>query len=316
MAQWAGLNPDSRRNGWYCGEGDQLLRMSASTGPNCPQPLLRGGSHAMPLVAGNASVAVGSLAVGGAGDVGGDTDGGDTKVSRDTKASRDTKHAPLHEGHDQQEEAAQQQQQQLLRWPAGPFVAPFASGGVDIRSHALAKLVAASGYDAKFAHEWTSAGGHRGCEDYRASCAPTDWAAACDGLQGYLVGLALRDGARGGAALDVTALHLTASKFHRPPLTPSTSVVHGGSLKGAATWTAEPVDWRYHVGSAMLPLPMRLTAGAKGLHWEALSTQAVHAFENERRRKGAGCASVEGAPRSIASERPIDEADASEGELS
>ena len=164
-------------------------------------------------------------------------------------------------------------------------VGPFASGGIDIRSRRFAQMVVAAGFDARFAHAWTSEGGHRGCEDYRRSCGADEWAGACDGLQGYLVARTLR-GAQ--VPVNVTVLHLTGRKFHAPPPGASTSVMHAGELKRARGWTAPPANWRFYSGKAMLPIPMRLLPTTQGVGWRAEDPQQVDAFF-ARSRSGALC---------------------------
>lgn len=250
--QWAGLNPASRRNGWYCGEGDNLLK---TLEPRCPQP--RQGKFA-----GNDPNAV-PLRV--------DAD--------DHAATRRNEHIAARWGTEASESSA---------------VGPFASGGLDIRSRRLAQMVAEAGFDVHFAREWTEPdpvlGGHGGCEDGVASCGALDWAGACDGLQGYLIARTLRKAIQQNVnasssaghltaafARNVTALHLTTRKFHYPPTTSATSVMHAGELKGAQKFTAPP-NWTYNTGLAVLPLAMRLVPTAQGIGWRPEAQSGVDAF--------------------------------------
>ena len=250
--QWSGLNPASRRNGWYCGEGDNhMLRSSI---PHCPQPRRSDGSVNIP------AAAVRREAGGG---------------------GNDNSHAGGH--HHQQPSSWGADEAESLA------VAPFASGGLDIRSRSLAELVASVGFDVKFAHEWTSEGAHGGCEDYQETCGANDWAAACDGLQGYVISRTLHLAKREAAAPNVTVLHLTGSKFHYPPPGVSTSVMHGMELKSAKDWKAPPSAWRYHHGSAMMPIPLRLFPTAGGIGWQAEDRRQVEAFHARRNSPGAGC---------------------------
>ena len=85
----------------------------------------------------------------------------------------------------------------------------------------------------------------------------------------------------------VTLLHLTQAKFHDPPPRTATSVVHAGSLKREAAGQANPAGWRWHVGDAMLPIPMRLHPSAKGAAWEAENASIVNAFYARAKRRGA-----------------------------
>ena len=240
--QWSGMDPSSRRNGWYCGEGDHLLGLTRTHGPPyCVQPRRTAGPMA---------------------------------ANTSEKHGRSAHGPPW--GGDSSEALA---------------ISPFASGGLDIRSRALAELVVAAGFDARFAHEWTNEAAHGGCEDYRTSCGNDEWAAACDALQGYLVARTLRAAARGApwatdGRANVTALHLTMSKFHYPPPGLATAVMHAGELKGAKTWTSEPAGWRYRRGTAMLPIPFHLFNAGRGVGWEAHSPRHAATY---RANKDLGC---------------------------
>ena len=245
MFQWAGLNPSSRRNGWYCAEGDNLLKHDTTRMGHCFQPKLKSGSLDIPL---NSSSGSGS-----------GKHGSSSAVS----------------------------------WSSDPSISsvigPFASGGLDIRSRGLAELIATTGYDQRFAHEWTLEGLHNGCEDDRESCLDGEWAVACDALQGYLVARTLRHASNSGTGVpNVTALHLTTSKFHYPPTKTDTSILHGLELKEAVDWKVLP-SWRYHSGQAMLPIPMRLFLTNHGIGWHAEDKQHVDAFLARRKGEGVGC---------------------------
>ena len=250
MFQWAGLHPASRRNGWFCGEGDDLLGVPE---PNCPQPRPPTGRR--------------RLAPGGAAD-----DGAATGGAADGAEGR----------------AASE---------GGAVVGPFASGGMDVRSRRFAEVLSRCAFAHEYAHEWTALKLHGGCEDYRLeSCGVSDWAGACDSIQGYLLVRCMREQRWATSepsgeprSSDVTLLHLTGGKFHAPPTRAQTTVVHGGTLKGGDASAAERDAWRWHLGAAMLPLEFTLSLSERGARWCPLNRSAVAAFERARRSAGRAC---------------------------
>ena len=247
--QWSGHNPISRRNGWWCNEGDELLRRET---PYCSQPLLKDHTQTIP-----------------------------SPHSSDAARASSSSTAD------------------------GPVVAPFPSGGLDVRSSTLVKMIASVGIDATYAHSWTVDGGHRGCEDNRKSCRDNEWAGACDGIQGYIVARTMqRLAAKHGRSPNVTAWHLTQRKFHAPPPELDTSVMHGGQLKGAINWVKTPPDWRYYTGDALLPLAMRLIPTERGIKWQA--EDPAHVAKYLMRRYGrTRCGDERAGSRSDATCAPI-----------
>ena len=123
--------------------------------------------------------------------------------------------------------------------PADTVVAPFASGALDVRSRALASRFAVGD------HVWTHLH-HRDVEG------------DCDGLQGYFLALCLDS-----APVEVTALHLPDLKFHAPPASAHSTVLHpfksrrAHGVDGGGWLAAQP---------ALLPLVFTLQpcSGAPG----------------------------------------------------
>ncbi|KAL1523595.1 hypothetical protein AB1Y20_018531 [Prymnesium parvum] len=162
----------------------------------------------------------------------------------------------------------------------GEVIAPFASGGLDVRSRALAERLAAC--DSVWEHV-------RRAEPSRA-------AGACDGLQGFFAARCLAasgDLLRRGVLL---ALHLPASKFHRPagraPLGPRehTTLLHPDKRCLSDRWWyrhAKPADrdgwcgsttpsFKWNEGLAILPFPFRVDAlqrsdGSQLLTWQPMN---------------------------------------------
>ena len=146
--------------------------------------------------------------------------------------------------------------------PSDAVVAPFASGGLDVRSRALASRFALCD------HVWTHLH-HR------------DFDGDCDGLQGYFLAMCMDGG--GAAAREVTALHLPELKFHPPPASLHSTVLHphksrqahdagGGS---AALWLAAL--------PALLPLAFTLQlSGGQHLGWTPQNRSVVASFLRHR----------------------------------
>ena len=236
--QWAGLHPESRRNGWFCGEGDNLLRVFA---PRCPQPRNRHQPRAA------------------------------LKIVSATGASN-ASHA---------------------NDKGRALVGPFASGGLDVRSHRLTQALSRCGIAHQYAHEWTSAHAHAGCEDHRVGeCGPNDYCAACDAIQGDIIMRCMGEGWWSTAGLpdEVTLLHLTWSKFHAPVPMASTSVVHAGELKDGDAAAPRREAYRWHIGHAMLPLEFRFSLSSSGAQWRAMNASAVAAYEAVSRSASKLCA--------------------------
>jgi len=101
-----------------------------------------------------------------------------------------------------------------------PIISPFASGGLDVRSRALAVAVSACDWAWEYVHYHSRA---RGCEDYHTSCSVDDPAVACDAVQGYIVTKCLGRRLVTEGSASVTALHLTWSKYH--PIAPRVHTV-------------------------------------------------------------------------------------------
>jgi hypothetical protein len=178
--------------------------------------------------------------------------------------------------------------------PTEAVLAPFASGGLDVRSRAFAAALAACDYVWAHLH-------HR------------DFEGDCDGLQGYFASLCLGNdrssgnggGAGGGGsgsdAGEVTALHLTVTKFHPPPADRHATILHplkrphpahmsGASASGAAplwaasgTGAAEP---------ALLPLAFSLRPSAQHLSWEPHNRSVVERYLRHRETPRSLCRHV------------------------
>lgn len=297
--QWGGHCPASRRNGWYCGEGDRFLRDAA---PHCPQPLDARVSASLR----NSTLAARRAAADEGGSVVSPFASGGLDVRSRVWAHMLT--------------ACGAAADYARHWTADAGAA-IHGGGVGGGGGAGASRGARSGDG--------TASAHGGCEDYRVSCGEREWAGACDGIQGYLAMRCLREhmrsepederpppagterirgGGRGGGASPpmgphtlstpvpggpmghgghVTLLHLTQAKYHDPPPRTATSAVHAGSLKGASAGVANPNGWQWHVGDAMLPLAMRLRPSAEGARWEPENASVVEAFYARAKRHGA-----------------------------
>jgi hypothetical protein len=259
LFQWAGTDPSSRLSGWFCGEGDKLLHTKR---PMCEPPPLRTRTERP-----SADMTVRAW-----------SPPPPSPPPRWPSQHR-AKHASSRSGAYDAEFWGSDSE-------TASAVAPFASGGLDVRSRALAAFIADGGYDARWAHEWTALGGHNGCKKSQSVCEPGDWAVACDAILGYLLARTLRSS--GPPWPNVTLLHLTTRKFQYggdPPAV-STSVMHGYELKQAARWRELPRDWRFHAGPAMQPIEMRLTPTTHGsLGWEPLSRPDVDAFLKLKKRR-------------------------------
>ena len=156
-------------------------------------------------------------------------------------------------------------------WGRERFVYPFASGGLDVRSGALVAALGDCGDAMRYAREWSASGAHCGCSESRLHCDPDDWAAACDGIQGFFVARCMRV----MRLQNVSAFHLTLRKFsHTARPTRDTTVMHpykgdtefGKGRRGA---------WNWQTGPAMQPLEFTLFATAAGVGWEAANPAAV-----------------------------------------
>ena len=243
MFQWAGLNPSSRRNGWYCGDGDGLLTRRE---PYCPQPT-RGVSESLRKLA-NA-----------------------THAYPNATTSKPARY--------------------------GRVVAPFPSGGLDVRSRSLAEAMSACDEAEAYMASWTSSERqHGGCEDYRTHCGENEWAGACDGIFGYLLAACMRAGAGVfGQIKHIHAVHLPMwAKFTGPPPRVSTTVIHGGALEELDKLpSAHGASWKWHKGAALLPIDLRLTLSHRtgGIRWEPKNQTLAKAYVNARADDGGEIAS-------------------------
>lgn len=150
------------------------------------------------------------------------------------------------------------------------MVAPFASGGLDVRSRALASRLAVCD------HVWT----HLHYRDFEGDC---------DGLQGYFLALCL-DGAP--AAREVTALHLPELKFHPSPASEHSSVLHphkskrAHNIDGGSSWWLAKKRNRKRKQKRLTPLPellplaytLHATPGGQHLTWRPDNLTAVANF--------------------------------------
>uniref|UniRef100_A0A7S3AX27 Uncharacterized protein n=1 Tax=Haptolina ericina TaxID=156174 RepID=A0A7S3AX27_9EUKA len=188
-------------------------------------------------------------------------------------------------------------------------LAPFANGGLDIRSRSLAEVAA-------------------GCElvweyvrDY--SKENKSYGGSCDGLQGFFLARCIagngplppelasrgRRAAREvdpvdpmhDAAKTITALHLPWPKFHPPSrgtgARKHSSLIHpdkrcmvarGSGFRNAAAAAAASCDpavssWSWHEGAALLPFPFRLdpatrSDGSPMLRWSAWNSTHIRRY--------------------------------------
>jgi len=158
---------------------------------------------------------------------------------------------------------------------------PFASGGIEVRSRALAALVDGCSDSRTFCRRWNQ-GAHGGCEPYHQECADDDWALACDGMMGYMVALCMHRRARKN--ITISMLHLPyAAKFHavaRPrkhevPPEPlvgpmgATTVMHPFKEGAPDALKAQLLTWVWPLGDGLLPIPLVGTYAAPGsVAWE------------------------------------------------
>uniref|UniRef100_A0A7S3BLE2 Uncharacterized protein n=1 Tax=Haptolina ericina TaxID=156174 RepID=A0A7S3BLE2_9EUKA len=184
-------------------------------------------------------------------------------------------------------------------------LAPFANGGLDIRSRAMAEHAA-------------------GCEQvwqYVAGFDPTNqsYLGSCDGLQGYFLarcpapvqhveaGSEAAAGDGPGAVPLGTALHLPWPKFHPPGraagvrthsslIHPDKRCLHGGAWYRSATKAAADCDpavpgWKWHEGQALLPFAFSLAVERRPLDasqvltwsaWNLSSVQRYHQLHAKR----------------------------------
>ena len=139
------------------------------------------------------------------------------------------------------------------QWPCTPaqpnqLISPFASGGLDVRSRRLAEALTSC--EAPWSYL------QRLEESFKADgTRPVD-GCQCDSTYGYLLALCLAP-----LAANVTALHLTKHKFHSPPPTRHTTVLHPvkDGYKAAEAFDVRHANpWNWSSGAAMAPLRFSL----------------------------------------------------------
>jgi hypothetical protein len=182
-------------------------------------------------------------------------------------------------------------------WPhvavrrAEPFTgaAPFAVGGIDVRSRALAQTMGLCGEAWAFVQEaW--AGGHEACPlsvGRHGPCSHDSWSVAGDGYQGLLAAMC-NDWRRH----NITAHHLTWSKFESniqrggPNL--HASVMHGYKDYKVETQGKDlPRAWVWNMGEAMLPLEYTLyQTEAGGIGWEPRDIRQALEFKRVFKQHG------------------------------
>ena len=168
-------------------------------------------------------------------------------------------------------------------WSADAVAAPFASGGLDVRSRALAERMAS-------------------CDPLWTYLDHRDFYGDCDGLQGFFMALCLdggggggdSSGGDGGGGEEVVALHLTSDKFRPPPPAHAASrqdrswvhatVLHPiveragrGTPRRADRWRA---PWADEPG--LLPLGFTVRPAAQHLSWRPTNRSAVRMYERHR----------------------------------
>lgn len=170
-------------------------------------------------------------------------------------------------------------------WSKQSVVAPFASGGLDVRSRSLAELLSACD------HPWA----HEQFQDCRGSC---------DGMMGFFAALCLENSPDDRP---VWAWHLTDYKFggcdHRPAgheVVLHPCKLHGGqqgTLPGAKQRRLRAVDavlsGEAHTPASrtLLPLPYELRPTARHLGWVPRNRSASAGFVKLAARK-AGAAQL------------------------
>ena len=135
----------------------------------------------------------------------------------------------------------------------------------------------------------------------------------CDGLQGYFASLCLGNdrssgnggGAGGGGsgsdAGEVTALHLTVTKFHPPPADRHATILHPlkrphpAHMSGAFASGAAPLWAASGTGAAepaLLPLAFSLRPSAQHLSWEPHNRSVVERYLRHRETPRSLCRHV------------------------
>ena len=172
-------------------------------------------------------------------------------------------------------------------WSADAVAAPFASGGLDVRSRALAERMAS-------------------CDPLWTYLDHRDFYGDCDGLQGFFMAQCLGDGGGGGGgggggssggddsgSEEVVALHLTSEKFRPPP------PAHTAASRQDSSWAhavvLHPVTdrramprradrWRapWADEPGLLPLGFTLRPAAQHLSWRPTNRSAVRMYERHR----------------------------------
>ena len=166
-------------------------------------------------------------------------------------------------------------------------LAPFANGGLDIRSRALADRGVAC------AQVWDYLRG------YNASNA--SYLASCDGLQGYFFARCLATPRLDAPPTSVgTALHLPWPKYHPPSrgsgarahssvMHPDKHCLHGGAWYRSAADAAANCEpsvpgWKWNQGQALLPFPfdlglsLRPRDGSAVLGWTSWNLTAIRRY--------------------------------------